>query len=168
VKSGDTFKTQYVMWSNFDMEKKNMDLSTYELGAEVQKRVGLRQGLMTVFHQDKADTPEYGKELHLLQYDILYGKDYIYGGKNPYEPVDTKMGYKPIKVNEIIDVGGEYFISGEGFTPFSKVTLDGKVLDTVYVGPTVLRLEEEVDPDTVEDMKVSQVEKNREILSTTE
>jgi len=168
VKSGDTFQTQYVIWSNFELEKQDKDLSAYQLGAEVQKRVGLRQGLMTVFHQDKEETPDYGKGLHLLQYDILYGKNYIYGGKNPYKPTDMKMGYTPIKVKEIVEVAGEYFISGEGFTPFSKVTLDGDVLDTVYVGPTVLKLEGEVDPASAKDMKVSQVEKYNAILSTTE
>jgi hypothetical protein len=168
VKSGDTFKTQYVIWSNFDLKKEDKDLSAYQLGAEVQRRVGLRQGLMTVFHQDKKGTLEYGADQHLLQYDILYGKNYIYGGKNPYKPSDMKMGYKPIEVKEIVEVAGEYFISGEGFTPFSKVTLNGDVLDTVYVGPTVLKLEDEVDPDSAKDMKVSQVEKYNAILSTTE
>jgi phosphoglycerol transferase MdoB-like AlkP superfamily enzyme len=168
VKSGNTFQTQYVIWSNFGLEKQDGDLSAYQLGAEVQRRVGLRQGLMTVFHQDKAGAPEYRDDLHLLQYDILYGNNYIYGGKSPYLPTDMAMGYKPIKVNEIVEVAGEHFISGEGFTPFSKVTLDGQVLDTVYVGPTVLKLEEEVDPDSAKEMKVSQVEKYNAILSTTE
>jgi hypothetical protein len=168
VKSGNTFQTQYVIWSNFELGKEDKDLSTYQLAAEVQKRVGLRQGLMTVFHQDKAGTPGYTKDLHLLQYDILYGRNYIYGGASPYEPTDMKMGYKPIKVNEVVQVAGEFFISGEGFTPFSKITLDGDVLDTAYVGPTVLKLEEAVDPDAAKDMKVSQVEKYNAILSTTE
>jgi hypothetical protein len=168
VKSGNTFNTQYVIWSNFGLEKKDGNFSAYQLGAEVQKRVGLRQGLMTVFHQDKAETPGYRNDLHLLQYDILYGNNYIYGGESPYERSDMVMGYNPIKVKEIVEVAGEHYISGEGFTPFSKVTLDGKVLDTVYVGPTVLKLEEEVDPVSAKDMKVSQVEKYNAILSTTE
>jgi hypothetical protein len=168
VKSGDTFNTQYVLWSNFDLEKEDKNLSAYQLGAEVQRRLGLRQGLMTVFHQDKAGTSKYEDDLHLLQYDILYGKNYIYGGESPYRPTDMAMGYRPIEVKEIVEVSGEYYISGDGFTPFSKVTLDGKVLDTVYVGPTVLKLEQEVDPAAAKDMKISQVEKYNEILSTTE
>jgi hypothetical protein len=168
VLSGNTFQTQYVIWSNFDLAKEDKNLSAYQLGAEVQRRVGLRQGLMTVFHQDRAGTPGYRRDLHLLQYDILYGDNYIYGGANPYLPTDMAMGYKPIKVNEIVEVAGEHFISGEGFTPYSKVTLGGEVLDTVYVGPTVLKLEEGVDPAAAKDMKVSQVEKYNAILSTTE
>jgi phosphoglycerol transferase MdoB-like AlkP superfamily enzyme len=168
VKSGSTFNTEYVIWSNFPMKQDDRDLSAYQLGAVVQEQVGLRQGVMTVFHQDKMGTKGYADDLHMLQYDILYGKDYIYGGSNPYKATDMKMGYKPIRVKEIVEVAGEYFISGEGFTPFSKVSLNGEVLDTVYVGPTVLKLEEEVDPDSVKDMKVSQVEKYKEVLSTTE
>jgi hypothetical protein len=42
------------------------------------------------------------------------------------------------------------------------------VLKTVYLGPTILALNEEVDPARASEMKVSQVEKNKEILSTTE
>ena len=43
-----------------------------------------------------------------------------------------------------------------------------EVLKTVYLGPTILALNEEVDPARAAEMKVSQVEKNKEILSTTE
>jgi hypothetical protein len=78
------------------------------------------------------------------------------------------MGYRPIKVEKIVEVAGDYYISGGGFTPFSKVTLDGDVLKTTYVGPNVLKLEEQVDPGRADDMKVSQVEKYNAILSTTE
>ena len=99
---------------------------------------------------------------------MLYGKDYIYGGKNPYEPTDMKMGVKEIKIDEIVKIGEKYYIKGQNFTEFSKISLDGKVLKTVYLGPTILALNEEVDPEDVEKMKVSQVEKNKEILSTTE
>ena len=41
-------------------------------------------------------------------------------------------------------------------------------MKTTYLGPTILALSEEVDPARVKEMKVSQVEKNKEILSTTE
>ena len=41
-------------------------------------------------------------------------------------------------------------------------------MDTVYLGPTILALKDKVDPEDVSRMKVSQVEKNSEILSTTE
>jgi hypothetical protein len=79
-----------------------------------------------------------------------------------------QMGFKPIRISEVVEVGGEYYIKGEGFTPFSKVTLEKDILDTIYIGPTVLKLLDPVDPDDVSKMKVSQVEKYNAILSTTE
>ena len=70
--------------------------------------------------------------------------------------------------NPGVKIGENYYIKGENFTGFSKVSLDGKILKTVYLGPTILALKEEVDPEDASRMKVSQVEKNKEILSTTE
>ena len=99
---------------------------------------------------------------------MLYDKYYIYGGKSPFKPSDMKMGVKEIKIDNIVKIGDKYYIKGQNFTEFSKISLDGKVLKTVYLGPTILALNEDVDPSRVKDMKVSQVEKNQEILSTTE
>ena len=63
----------------------------------------------------------------------------------------------------------EYYIKGENFNSYSKVTLDGKELETIFLGENVLGLLEEVDPEDVVNMKVSQIEtKTNEILSTTE
>ena len=168
--SGSTYDTEYVMWSNFDMKKQDRDLQAFQLSAYVQERIGMREGTTTVYHQDNWDKPQetYMKNLELLQYDMLYGEKYIYDGKSPFKPTDMTMGYNEIKINEILEVGGQYYISGQGFTSFSKVSLDGDVLDTIYLSPTVLKLEEEVDPTDVDKLKVSQVEKNKEILSTTE
>ena len=78
------------------------------------------------------------------------------------------MGVKDIKINEVVQIGEDYYIKGENFTEFSKISLDGEILKTVYLGPTILALKEDVDPEDVSRMKVSQVEKNKEILSTTE
>jgi hypothetical protein len=99
---------------------------------------------------------------------MLYGKKYIYGGINPFEPTKLQMGINKIKIKEVVQIGSEYYIKGENFTPFSKISLDGNILNTIYLGPTILGLLEKVDPDDAGQMKVSQVEKNKEILSTTE
>jgi hypothetical protein len=170
MKSGSTFKTQYVVWSNFGLEKQDQDLAAYQLAAAVQKQVGMREGTYTVYHQEKMGTKGYQDGLHMLQYDMLYGNKYVYGNdkKSPFKPTKMKMGYKPIRIDEIVKVAGQYYIRGEGFTPYSKVSIEGKILDTIYMGPTVLKLLEEADPSDVPSMKVSQVEKYDAILSTTE
>lgn len=168
VPADELYKTRYVIWDNFGMKKKDRDLTTYELAAEVLGRLDIFAGMMTKYHQNYEDDTYYRTNLQALAYDMLYGKRYIYGGKNPYKATDLKMGVREIKINEIVQIGEDYYIKGENFTEYSKVYLDGEVLDTVYLGPTILSLKETVDPEDVAKMKVSQVEKNKEVLSTTE
>lgn len=170
VINNDLYKTEYIIWSNFEMEKQDKDLCTYQLGAETLERVGISTGTMTKFHQNHQDDSSYLRYLEALQYDMLYGKQYIYGGINPFESTDLQMGIREIKVNGIVEIGGKFYIKGENFTEQSKISIDGKVLNTIYLGPTVLGLLEEVDPEDVEKMKVSQVDRNggTDILSTTE
>jgi phosphoglycerol transferase MdoB-like AlkP superfamily enzyme len=168
MRSGSTFKTEYVIWANFDIDGANQNLESYQLSARVQEVIGMREGTLTLLHQDRAEKKNYKEKLNLLQYDMLYGERYIYGGKNPYKKTDMKMGYSPILIEEVVEVAGQYYIKGQGFTPFSKVTLDGEILETVFIGPKVLKLKEEISQDNVANMKVSQVEKYNAILSTTE
>ncbi|HYE67253.1 MAG TPA: hypothetical protein VEA58_01500, partial [Anaerovoracaceae bacterium] len=148
--------------------KKDQDLYAYQLGAEVLGQIGIHEGVMTKYHQNHKMDSDYLTNLKALQYDMLYGKEYIFGETNPYEPTDMKMGVRDIKVEKIVEIGKKYYIKGQNFTPFSKISIQGKVLDTIFLGPTVLALLEEVKQEDVSKMKVSQVEKNNEILSTTE
>lgn len=162
------YQTQYVIWNNFGIKKEDQDLFSYQLGAEVLDQIDIHEGVLTKYHQDHKKDTNYLLNLKALQYDMLYGKDYIFGETNPYEPTKMKMGVKKIKVEKVVEIGKKYYIKGQNFTPFSKISIDGEVLDTIFLGPTVLGLLEEVKPDDVSKMKVSQVEKNNEILSTTE
>ena len=166
--SGDLYKTQYVIWDNFGMPKIDKDLTTYGIHAELTKRLGMCAGMLNRYHQNYAGRKGYMKGFKALAYDMLYGKRYIYGGKNIFKPADMRMGVKEIKIDKIVQIGDNYYIKGQNFTEFSRISLDGEILKTVYLGPTILALNEEVDPDDVSRMKVSQVEKNKEILSTTE
>ena len=168
LKTGDLYASQYVIWDNFGMAKEDKDLTTYELNAEVMDRLGISVGMITKYQQNHKGDKNYLANLEALGYDMLYGKRYIYGEKNPFEVTDMKMGVKTIKVDEVVKIGDEYYIKGQNFTEYSKISLDGKILDTVYLGPTILALKEKVDPEEAVNMKVSQVEKNKEVLSTTE
>jgi hypothetical protein len=168
MKSGSIFKTQYVIWSNFGLKKQDKELCAYQLPAEIQSRIGMSEGTLTVLHQNRDKNNSYQTDLQMLQYDMLYGKKYIFGGTSPFVKSDMKMGFNPIKIESVVTVAGNYYLKGEGFTPFSKISLDGKILDTVFVSPTVLKLQEEVKSSDVSQLKVSQVEKYNSILSTTE
>lgn len=166
----DLYQTQYVIWSNFDMKKEDKDLAAYKLAAEVFDRIGIHEGTVIKYHQTKNHSDsDYMENLKLIGYDMFYGQDYLYGGKNPFEKAGMKMGVKTVKIDKIVSIAGKYYIKGENFTEYSKVTLGGETLNTIYLSPNLLGLLEEVDPSSASKMKVSQIDKSsKEIISTTE
>lgn len=166
----DLYQTQYVVWSNFDMDKQDKNLATYQLAAEVFDRLDIHTGTTIKYHQNTdPESKDYLDNLKMLGYDMLYGQYYIYGGENPFEKAGMRMGIKEIKIDSVVNIGGKYYIKGQNFTEKSKVTLDGEPLKTIYLGPKLLGLLEEVDPELASEMKVSQIDtSNKEIISTTE
>lgn len=166
--SGSIFKTQYAIWSNYPMKKVDKDMYSYQVAADVFERLGYDMGVMNKYHQEHKESQTYKQDMKKIEYDMLYGKKYVFNTENPYTPTNLQMGVKPIKIKEIVRVGEKLYIKGENFTQYSKISLDGEILKTIFLGSSILGLQEEVDLNAVERMKVSQVEKNKEILSTTE
>ena len=164
-----SYQTDYFMWANFPFEKEDEDLYCYQIGAKLLNRLGIHNGTLTTFHQDHKEDDNYMEELHALQYDMLYGDKIIYGGKDIWKRVDTKMGVRDIKIDSVVKIGDRYYIRGQNFTESSRVNLDGEILDTVYLGPTILGVKESVDETDVKNMKISQFdESEKQILSTIE
>ena len=167
--SRNLYGTEYVIWSNFGLDGDDEDMYSYQLAAHVTEMLDMQVGTVFTYQQIHKNSETYLEDLKAIGYDILYGKYYLYGGKNPFEPTDMKMGVKDITIDEVVKIGDKYYIKGKNFTEYSKVTLDGKTLKTIYLGSNILGLLEDVDPDDAANMKVSQIEtKSNEILSTTE
>ncbi len=138
VTTGDLFKTKYITWNNFDMEKKDADLTSYQLVAEYLNRLGIHEGTMTNYHQAKmaegikGGSISYMRDLKALQYDILYGKRYAYGGKDLYPASDLEMGVEDVVIDKAYYFNGKLHIYGQNFTKWSKVFVDGEKIATEY------------------------------------
>ena len=169
LESGNLYATQYLIWNNFGLPKDDENLHTYQLASHMMDMVDLQVGTIFTYQQNHKNSETYLDDLKALGYDMLYGKRYIYGGTNPFTPTKLKMGVNDITIDDVVKIGDRYYIKGKNFTQYSKVTLNGKELKTIYLGENILGLLEDVDPEEAANMKVSQIEtKNKEILSTTE
>lgn len=151
LKNGNNFQTEYVIWSNFDLPKDDEDLSAYQLSAKVLGELGIHQGLLTRYHQQMRDTPDYMDGLKLLEYDMLYGKFYCFGGANPYTATDLRMGVDTISVTgyEIDEENGLLRVLGQNFTDYSIVYIDGDKMETTRNedGTLTVSLEEAGTPE---------------------
>lgn len=169
LESGNLYATQYLIWNNFGLAKDDENLHTYQLASHMMDMVDLQVGTIFTYQQNHKNSETYLDDLKALGYDMLYGKRYIYGGTNPFTPTKLKMGVNDITIDDVVKIGDRYYIKGKNFTQYSKITLNGKELNTIYLGENILGLLEDVDPEEAANMKVSQIEtKNKEILSTTE
>jgi phosphoglycerol transferase MdoB-like AlkP superfamily enzyme len=168
MKSGSLYKTKYIVWDNFGLTQADRNLYAYQLTAYAMSKIGISQGLMMQFHQFCQDEPTYRTDLKELQYDVLYGKDYLYDGKNPYQPSDMKMGMSDIKITGMYERDGYWYVQGENFSPYCKVSVHEKLLDTSYINTTLLRINEDPGVDSYLDLGVSVVDMHKEVLSDTE
>ncbi|MBQ0004700.1 MAG: sulfatase-like hydrolase/transferase [Clostridiales bacterium] len=166
---GDLYKTHYVIWDNIGLPEKDKDIASYEAGAKLLSDAGIKhEGVIFDYQQTvDHDSDEFLTKLKALAYDMIYGNNYVYEGVTPYKRANMTMGHRKIKITEIVKIGDNYYLRGENFTEHSSVSLNGKLLKTVYLSPTLLGLTEEIDPEMVSKLQVSQIDtKDDTILST--
>lgn len=149
VATHDLYQTKYFTWNNFGMSKEDMDLTTYQLVPEYLNRMGIHEGIMTDYNQYRMDddvptnSEEYQEGLKLLQYDILYGKQYAYKGQDLYPASDLVMGVKDVVVSRLYSFNNEVHIYGDNFTKWSKVYVNGNKVATGYKSGQCLTIDTE-------------------------
>lgn len=167
LENDNIYQTSYVIWDNMNLPKIDMDMEAYQITASILKRLNIDNGYLTKLHQNSLNTANYLEELELLQYDMLYGDQTIYGGTSPYIATNLQMGVDKIKVNGILTSGENIYIQGENFTEYSKVFLNDTELETTYVDEKNLSIST-TTLNAGDEIKVGQKGDDKVILSYSE
>ncbi len=144
--SGSTFKTKYVTWNNFDMPKRDADLTAYQLLAYVTGQADIHEGTIFRYHQDYlnagyvSDEEAYLSGLEHLQYDLLYGNRYSYDGEDLYPASEIELGFHDIIIDSVAVIGNGLYVYGENFTAWTKVFINGERCATKFVSPECLAI----------------------------
>lgn len=141
--NGDMYQTQYIMWNNFGLEKQDKDLFAYQLSAEIANRLDIHNGTLIKYHQQLQNESDYQQGLRLLQYDMLYGKQYIYGRTNPFKPTNMRYDVEDVKIDRVYTANGNIYVAGENFTEYSTVYVNDKKLKTTFINKELLEVENE-------------------------
>lgn len=165
--NGNKFTTEYVMWSNYPMETIKKDVYAYQLNAYIMGRLGYDNGIITKFHQTNSDLPNYQEELLLLQYDMLYGDRNVFGGENPHIEKNMTMGVEEVLIKDVEVRGETLFITGQNFTMWSEVYIDGSKKRTLFLDENTLIVDFQ-GFDEVERIEVAQVNDSDKVLSRSE
>ena len=173
VKGWNLYRTPYVIWDNMGLEKEDKNLASYQIGAEVLKRLGLYDGTLVRYHEAERGDRYYQSNLEVMQYDMLYGDRYVYNGTSPFTPTDMKMGTVPIRVKRIVKAGTEeeplYYIYGENFTAASRLEVNGEMVkNTAFISDSLLAVQG-LDLRSSDEIGVAQKsDTSNEILSETD
>ena len=138
------YNTNYVIWDNIGLEKKDGNIAAYQIMAEVFDRLDIHTGTIFNYHQQRRQTKNYLADLELLQYDIMYGKQYVYKDSGaPITEGHMVMGVKDATITSVVEqLKGTYSIYGENFTKQSKVYINGEKQTTKFLNNTRLDLKE--------------------------
>ena len=144
LKSKYLYNTNYVIWDNIGLEKNDENVAAYQLIAEVFERLDIHSGTVFNYHQERRQTKDYLADLELLQYDMMYGEQYVYEQSGiPYGEEHMVMGVKDAEITELVEqYDGTYSIYGNNFTKQSKVYINGEKQTTTFMNNTRLDLKE--------------------------
>ena len=167
LKSKYLYNTNYVIWDNIGLQKKDGNIAAYQIMAEVFDRLDIHSGTIFNYHQQRNKTKHYLSDLELLQYDIMYGKQYAYEKNGaPITEGHMVMGVKDAEIKDVVtQLNGDYSIYGANFTKQSKVYINDEKQDTKFMNNTRLDLKDSElkDGDTI---MVAQVGSSNTIFRT--
>ncbi|MBQ3078676.1 MAG: LTA synthase family protein, partial [Clostridia bacterium] len=160
--------TEYVIWANYELPENDRDIEAYQLGAHVLEHAEIDTGVMIRFHQLRMEKENYLRNLEILEYDMLYGNRYVYGGKELKDKNQLKMGLYPITIADAYVKNGNLFVKGENFTSFSEVFIDGERYNsTIFIDRNMLVVPD-LAPDDGMALVVKQLSSEGYELSETE
>ena len=176
LSNGNSFQTEYVIWSNSGVMAEDRDIQSYQLSARVLQVLGIEEGIMPQYHMYRWEDEDYLESMQLLMYDMLYGDMAVYEGENPYDPTEMQMGLEPIRIRdvyrtEVLAAEEEpvLYLYGQNFTEWSVIAIDGKAVETLFLNDRLLAATELPESeDGVYRITVRQQGKDEIILSETE
>lgn len=143
LKSRYLYNTNYVIWDNIGLQKDDKNIPAYQLMSEVLNRLDIHSGTVFNYHQQRKGTKNYLSDLELLQYDILYGKQYVYNGKAPITEGHMVMGIRNVSLSSIVpQLNSGYSLYDENFTKYSRVYVNGEKQKSSFLNNTRINLSE--------------------------
>lgn len=145
LKEGNKYETPYFIWDNFGYnenhkEEESENVTAYELASKVLSQVNIHNGIINQFHQTMQGTKGKGKNLKLLQYDMLYGADFSHEGEEKLEPTTLCYSLNPVIITKVKENDGKYLLLGENFNSYSRVYINGILTNSILNSDKVLKI----------------------------
>ena len=159
----DAYEAPFAFYSNFEI--KNFDFNkteAYNISSLAMKLAGVEYGPMEKFHTYLNDDENYEKYEELLEYDMLFGKNYYLKEDEKPERNTMKMGLEDVTITSLEYQENFILINGINFTENSAVYINNKKVETIFVDDKTLKIKEDKNGKT---LIVKQLGRNDGLLS---
>ena len=173
MKPGKSLQQQKYICGVISRWKSRIKTSRHtKLGAYVMQRMGINEGIMFRYHQkyfkeQNANESAYLDSMAVIEYDMLYGDKEVFGGENPYQPKNLKMGILPITLDRVLYKDGTMWLYGSNFNEFSIVIINGKQYEPTSQHQNLIKIEDLKLGGDLEVCVAQQDDYGKTILSTT-
>lgn len=133
LSQGDCYQTEYVIWNNCNLDFTDApDLTSFQLSSYIFKKLGITDGQMNKLNQTYVGTDtDYSNDRWMLEYDMLYGKQYALEETPEYLPTENiKLGLANITIDQVIAYDNKCYILGENFNAYSHIRINDRIVDT--------------------------------------
>ena len=145
LKEGDCYQTDYIVWNNCGIDFSDAkDLTTYQLYSYIFSKIGINSGdinkLNRLYLENNTDDYHYLR--HTYQYAIFEDKSLKNLSSDivvpDYPRVDTQYGVLKTYLSDIYTIGDTSYVLGSRFNEFTKVTINGEVVDTELIDSDII------------------------------
>ena len=159
----NAYKAPFAFYSNFKIDNYNFDnTESYNIGSMVMELAGLKYGPMEKFRTYLKNDENYEKYEELLEYDILFGKNYYLVNEEKPEKNSMQMGLDNVTISYLEHEKDSILIKGSNFTENSSAYINNKKIDTIFLDDKTLKIN---DVDKGDILVVKQLERNDGLLS---
>lgn len=159
----DAYKAPFAFYSNFKVNNSDFNnTEAYNISSMAMELAGVKYGPMEKFRAYLKDDKDYVKYEELLEYDILFGKNYYLKNEEKPKKNNMKMGIDDVTISSLEQEKESILIKGLNFTKNSSAYINNKKIDTIFVDDKTLKIESVDSGDT---LVVKQLGRNDGLLS---
>lgn len=144
ISGSSKFEVPYVVWDNIGLEKDDENMDLNKLLSKYMNLSGIEGNYLNKLHTMQYDSETNEKYQDLIQYDIMYGDNYIGEKLLPYK-MNTKLGIDDIEIEEVYKDGITYTFKGKGFTPMMLLVVDGIECGVAFENESTVKVSTNAD-----------------------
>lgn len=138
------YLSEYVLWSNYELDAADADLTACSLSSTVLHYAGIHTGNVMKLYQADITESQLKNYRHAITYDTVEGHHYLNDGASPYKTTNLQLGLQPITVIDYEIREDSLYVYGNGFTEDAKVFINGVGYTSAFVNENILRVTEHV------------------------